>query len=395
MWNVVNARRNEWMAKWGEDMFADIMEYKEYGYEGRDPLLYRIWQGKQLVWDYWQVLDDKGEPDAEARMEFRRDKDNLDIEANLVFLGYVSTIATPFPDAENDAQRAANWERVDIIETAVKEWATEFGVELTDIPYFSRWIISEEAMTKFGITDEYVLRTYAALPMSHSRRQLYLLENPELYNYFTTPESGGGLGHEVLERHIESYRIDVTWAEQDEAYDNVTGGTQQWRDGEHAKILTDNPDYRIDRWKRDAYDDGFKESIIDDYAAYQEAGWGGDDDSYDAEWLLIADKNAGFDDSGGSALYEEMFRTGRFTDRARQDKILSNVPTPHVEDLYVNLYKSFPAYDSGRMATRCQYPELQAWGAKKFGWKAADCGDSQQITPYDYPDTPYGGVTIP
>jgi len=378
MWNVVNARRNEWMAKWGEDMFADIMEYKEYGYEGRDPLLYRIWQGKQIVWDYWQVLDDKGEPDADARMEFRRDEDNLDIEANLVFLGYVSTIATPFPDAENDAQRAANWERVDIIETAVKEWATEFGVDLDDIPYFSRWIIPEEAMTKFGITDEYALRAYSALPQGHSYQPLYLLEHPEVYNYWTTPESEGGLGHEKLERHIESYRIDVTWADMDEAYDGVSGGTQEWRDTEREKILTNNSDYRIARWKRDAYDSGFSgggsrlvawgevvetggSALIDSYVAYKEADWSHADSGYGADWLLIADKDAGFLESGGSALYEEMFKTGKFTDRAYWDKRMGNIPTPHVLDLYENLYNSFPVRDEGRLATRCLNPDLDAW----------------------------------
>jgi len=326
------------------------------------------------LWQQFQSLETRAQRDAfrdkypdmvrDWEAEFRYD--NPDVDAKLTFWGKGGKLQT---------MEAYN---------TVKQMAVDNGISMSQVGL--------EGLPPEEIIEDYFgynksVKDYGA---NTAESKLFLLEHPGYYKYWTED-----LGNYKIETHIESLRISVKYGVEDDEYASPIGATSDDRTLWRTNYLTNNSDYRIARWKRDAYDDGFKESIIDDYAAYQEAGWGGDDDSYDAEWLLIADKNAGFDDSGGSALYEEMFRTGRFTDRARQDKILSNVPTPHVEDLYVNLYKSFPAYDSGRMATRCQYPELQAWGAKKFGWKAADCGDSQQITPYDYPDTPYGGVTIP
>lgn len=164
IWSVVEQRRREWMEKWGEEYYEMIIEVRKYGFADKDDLLFKIWEDKQRLWEYWQITDDLGNSDRAARLEYRLDPDNLDIEARLIFLGYVSTIQ--------------NLEA----EEVVKQWCKEHNVSLDDIPAFAKFIISEAEMKKYGISDPYILRKYYDAEAGNVRK-LMRWDNPGLDAY--------------------------------------------------------------------------------------------------------------------------------------------------------------------------------------------------------------------
>ncbi|GAG51088.1 unnamed protein product, partial [marine sediment metagenome] len=103
LWSVVEKRRKEWMAKWGEEYYDYIIEVREYGYADKDDLLFKIWEDKQMLWEFWNsARDDQGNLDKDLEMEYRRREENLDNEARLIFLGYRRSIAVPHPRIEGE-----------------------------------------------------------------------------------------------------------------------------------------------------------------------------------------------------------------------------------------------------------------------------------------------------
>jgi len=142
LWDVIDARRREWLAKWGEEYYDMLLDVREFGYADKDSLLFKVWEDKQYLWEYWQIVDDSGNPDRAARLEYRKDPDNVDMEARLIFLGYVSTIQNP--EAEE----------------IVKQWCKDYNVSESAISAFAKWTISDADMEKYGIADSSILRKY-------------------------------------------------------------------------------------------------------------------------------------------------------------------------------------------------------------------------------------------
>lgn len=85
------------------------------------------------------------------------------------------------------------------------------------------------------------------------------------------------LDREPIETLVESLKISVKWRDMDKQYESYSDrdspnyiATEEDRRETREKLLTENPDYRKDVWRRDAYNDKAPEGIIDDYVELQE-----------------------------------------------------------------------------------------------------------------------------
>jgi len=195
IWSVIDARKREWMEKWGQEYLDGIMELQEVRYSGRLPILWKRREDSYALDEYWAISDENGDPDKAARLAYRADPNNLENEARLIFWGYTSTIENPEAEA------------------IVKQWCQEYGIDIRDIPAFAKLMISEADMAKYGIQDPNILREYSQLLTEGWEQERFLQENPEFYRYWVEV-----LGHKEIDfSKVPSVEIERLWNDYQEA----------------------------------------------------------------------------------------------------------------------------------------------------------------------------------
>ena len=155
------------------------------------------------------------------------------------------------------------------------------------------------------------------------------------------------LGREIIDTPVEALQISVKWRELDEQYDNPEGETKEERADYRERLLAANPEYAKDRRRRDAYDIGFPENLIEDYVewyAVERTGW-------DDEWWLMEHK--GFYRAAQEYL-------------GWQERDFSKVPTREVAKLWEQ-YQLLPEGDA-RLEFRYRNPALEEWFVEQKGY---------------------------
>jgi len=183
IWAVIDARKKEWMEKWGQEYLDEIIELQEVHYSGRLPILWKKREDSYALDEYWAI------PDKAGRLEYRRHPDNVENEARLIFWGYTSTIENPEAEA------------------VVRQWCKEYGIDTRDIPAFAKLMISEADMAKYGIKDPNILRTYSQLPTAGWEQERFLQANSEFYRYFVEV-----LGHKEVDfSRVPTETVENLW----------------------------------------------------------------------------------------------------------------------------------------------------------------------------------------
>lgn len=169
-----------------------------------------------------------------------------------------------------------------------------------------------------------------------------------------------------IETPVQSLRISVKWREMDKQYKSYSDRgsanyipTKEGRKKAREELLTNNPEYAKDRYRRNAYEtDGFPENLIETYATYytspalkKPVDWRYDE-WYEDDWFKM--ENPEF--------YKAMVDLGKWT-----EKDFLKVPTR----LVWGLYEMYLTLDKGeaRLAFRRQNPTLDAWLVLAKGFK--------------------------
>jgi len=177
-YNLRQKRIDDFRQKYGEPVYQAIHDVIDEGLKDVDPLLYKLTKDKLALSDsYWRLVDEYGDPDQEARREFRKDKDNAEFEAILVFWGYVSKFENP--EAE----------------PIVRQWMQDFNIPEKAIPAFAEYILPDKAELAYKVTQT-EWSEYQKMGDKYERddqvayyRWQYLLKHPNLNAYLVKEES--------------------------------------------------------------------------------------------------------------------------------------------------------------------------------------------------------------
>ena len=158
------------------------------------------------------------------------------------------------------------------------------------------------------------------------------------------------LGRQPIDTDLRRLELDVQWAEQDAEYDSLP--TE-----ERDAFLAANPEYAIDLRKRDAFDVGIPDNLIDTYVDWYtnpilEKPEGFEGTYYEDDWYLQEHPE----------FYNAMLGQGLWKERD-----FSKVPTREVYSLYQQWLET--ALGTARREFEAANPELDQWLHLKFGTK--------------------------
>lgn len=121
---------------------------------------------------------------------------------------------------------------------------------------------------------------YRLLGEAGYEQELYLLEHPEFYD---TAKTLLEWREDTELKNIEWYKIAVEWAEFDTQYTDIMGATEEETRELRKAFLEANPKYAESRYRRDAYDYEFPDTMIENFVEYRMFGETG----YEQELYLL------------------------------------------------------------------------------------------------------------
>jgi hypothetical protein len=209
-----------------------------------------------------------------------------------------------------------------------------------------------------GLKDETVKDKwveYNQLPDTGFRKERYRLDNPDFDSEIEAAQmaSGQSLWVDVDPEKVPDVAYDDIYDKYQklfEEYDNVTG-TETQRKAKREIILGRNPEFALDRQRREAYGKFVPEDQVDTYAKWYTTDFPA---GYEDDWFLMENKS----------FYDYMIKMEYWEPRD-----FSKVPTREVGALYEK-YK-LAAEGSARMEFRLANPALDKWLVDVMGYKPA------------------------
>ncbi|MBW2559392.1 MAG: hypothetical protein JRE40_00910 [Deltaproteobacteria bacterium] len=212
-----------------------------------------------------------------------------------------------------------------------------------------QWGFTNDGITKMGLPPVHLSTDYFAYGniieehgSASSEAKLYRLEHPSFQEWGEEAS-----GWSVIDSDINVLRLDVKWAEQDDAYSETESEAR-------GQYLIDNPEYAKARRLRDAYVNEIPEQYIDTYVDY----WSVPGKESDT-WYEEHSSEPFYGDDWWMMEHEDYYKDIYITLLGHKEKDFSKVPTKAV----FNLYKSYKELPQGSPRTdyRAEHPELDEW----------------------------------
>ena len=182
----------------------------------------------------------------------------------------------------------------------------------------------------------------------NAEEKVWLTDNPEVYRWALDNEL---LTDDGLKWNVPALRIDVKWAEQDTEY-NALPTTSR------TDYLEANEDYRKDRRRREAYQKGFADELVEPFVEYWELPVTG----YRRERMLkenpklAEDMGVQVPDKVPSEKYDDLLEK---PDKTERDLVMMEGYKSFVQDNFVNRYADWIMLI--REGTPADWPEGEIW----------------------------------